>query len=281
MNSMGWIQDRWHQVAGASAGTWLAWAAWALLGLGVIALIYANQQIRRNHRLATEETRPHVGMFMEPHASDWHLIELVVRNFGKTSAYDVSFTFPQPPTVAEYENATDGYADVVELQLPRQLPTLAPGQEWRTVWDSALDRAELGEGIESRFPGTVTYYDRVETPRGWKFWQRRRSPFETKVVLDWDALPPVQRIELMTNHNLAKREKEKLELLRGLLTYFHYATKETRADVFRSEIERINRAVEETKDRLRTRQIDAPPTDVSIRWGDAQDELGKHRERVV
>jgi hypothetical protein len=71
-------------------------------------------------------------------------------------------------------------------------------------------------------------------------------------------------------------------LLRGLLTYFHYATKETRADVFRSEIERINRAVEETKDRLRTRQIDAPPTDVSIRWGDAQDELGKHRgERVV
>jgi hypothetical protein len=279
---MGWIQDRWHQVTGATSGTWLAWAVWALLGLGVVALIYAGQQIRRNRRLATEETRPHVGMFMEPHAADWHLIELVVRNFGKTSAYDVSFTFPHPPTVAEYENATDGYADVVELQLPRQLPTLAPGQEWRTVWDSALDRAELGDGIESRFPGTLTYYDRAETPRGWKFWQRRRPPFETKVVLDWHALPPVQRIELMTNHNLAKREKEKLELLRSLLTYFHYATKETRADIFRSEIERINRAVEETKDRLRTRQIDAPPTDVSLRWGDAQDELGKHRgQRVV
>jgi hypothetical protein len=260
----------------------LAWAVWALLALGVIALIYIGQQNRRNRRAAIEETRPHVGMFMEPHAADWHLIELVVRNFGKTSAYDVSFMFPHPPTVAEYENATDGYADVVELQLPRQLPTLAPGQEWRTVWDSALDRNELGEGIESRFPGTVTYYDRVETPRGWKFWQSRRRPFETKVVLDWAALPPVQRIELMTNHNLAKREKEKLELLRSLLTYFHYATKETRADVFRGEIERMNRAIEETKDRYRLRQIDAPPTDVSLRWGDAEDELGKHRsERVV
>jgi hypothetical protein len=145
-----------------------------------------------------------------------------VRNFGKTSAYDVSFTFPHPPTVAEYENATDGYADVVELQLPRQLPTLAPGQEWRTVWDSALDRTELGEAIESRFPGTVTYYDRVETPRGWKLWQRR------------------------------------------------------------SEIERMNRAIEETKDRYRLRQIDAPPTDVSLRWGNAEAELGKHRgERAV
>jgi hypothetical protein len=279
---MGWIQDRWHQVTGATSGTWLAWAVWALLALGVIALIYIGQQNRRNRRAATEETRPHVAMFMEPHAADWHVIELVVRNFGKTSAYDVSFTFPHPPTVAEYENATDGYADVVELQLPRQLPTLAPGQEWRTVWDSALDRSELGEGIESRFPGTVTYYDRVETPRGWKLWQRRRRRFETKVVLDWAALPPVQRIELMTNHNLAKREKEKLELLRSLLTYFHYATKETRADVFRGEIERMNRAIEETKDRYRLRQIDAPPTDVSVRWGSAEDELGKHRgERVV
>jgi hypothetical protein len=282
VDAVGWIQDRWHQVTGAGSATWLAWAVWALLALGIIALIYARQQIRRNHRLATEETRPHVGMFMEPHATDWHVIELVVRNFGKTSAYDVSFTFPHPPTVAEYENATDGYADVVELQLPRQLPTLAPGQEWRTVWDSALDRAQLGEGIESRFPGTVTYYDRVETPRGWKFRQRRRRPFETKVVLDWEALPPVQRIELMTNHNLAKREKEKLELLRSLLTYFHYATKETRADVFRSEIERINRAAQETKDRWRARQIDGPPTDVSLRWGDAKEELGKHRsERAV
>jgi len=102
------------------------------------------------------------------------------------------------------------------------------------------------------------------------------------LVLDWAALPPVQRIELMTNHNLAKREKEKLELLRSLLTYFHYATKETRADVFRGEIERINRAIEETKDRYRTREIEATPTDVSLRWGDAEDELGKHRgERVV
>ncbi len=138
---MGWIHDRWHQVAGAGSGTWLAWAVWALLALGVIALVYTNVQIRRNRRLVSEQNRPHVGMFMEPHAADWHVIELVVRNFGKTPAYDISFTFPHPPTVAEYENATDGYADVVELQLPRQLPTLAPGQEWRTVWDSALDRS--------------------------------------------------------------------------------------------------------------------------------------------
>jgi hypothetical protein len=274
---MGWIQDRWRDLAEATAGTWLAWAVWALLLLVAVALIYANQQIRRSHRLRIEQTRPHVGMFMEPHAADWHVIELVVRNFGQTPAYDVQFTFEHPPTVAEYENATDGYADVVELQLPGQLTALAPGQEWRTVWDSALDRVELGENIESRFTGTVTYYDRAEKPPEWKIWRRERRPLATKVVLDWDTLPPVQRIELMTTHDLAKREKQKLELLRSLLTYFHYATKETHSDVFRSEIERINRAVEETRERWRTRQFDEP-TDVSLRWGDAEAELSKSRD---
>jgi hypothetical protein len=278
MDSMGWIQDRWRDLAETTAGTWLAWAVWALLLLGAVALIYASRQIRRSHRLQTEQTRPHIGMFMEPHAADWHVIELVVRNFGQTPAYDVQFTFENPPTVAEYENATDGYADVVELRLPSQLTALGPGQEWRTVWDSALDRVELGESIESRFTGTVTYYDRAEKSPAWKVWRRERRPLATKVVLDWDTLPPVQRIELMTTHDLAKREKQKLELLRGLLAYFHYATKETRSDVFRSEIERINRAVEETRERLRaTRQFDEP-TDVSLRWGDAEAELGKRRD---
>jgi hypothetical protein len=147
------------------------------------------------------------------------------------------------------------------------------------VWDSALDRAEIGSVIESRFAGSVIYYDRPDKP-GWRFWQRDRPVLQTSVVLDWDALPPVQRIELMTTHDLAKREKQKLELLRGLLTYFHYASKETRPDVFRSEIERINSAVQETQDRWRTRQLDEP-TDVNLRWGNAQNELGKHHSQHV
>jgi hypothetical protein len=275
---MGWIQGSWQGVTEVGSSTWLAWAAWAALALGVVALLFTNHQIQRNRQLAAEQTRPHVAMLMEPHAADWHVIELVVRNFGRTAAYDIRFSFPTPPTVAAYENAADGYADIVELQLPRELPVLAPGQEWRMVWDSALDRAEIGTGIESSFTGSVIYYDRREQPRGWRFWQRERQPLETKVVLDWAALPPVQRIELMTTHDLAKREKQKLELLRGVLTYFQYASKETRPEVFRSEIDRINRAVQETQDRWRTRQLEEP-TDVSLRWGDAENELGKHRSQ--
>jgi hypothetical protein len=213
VDSMGWIQSGWHGVTNVGSGTWLVWAAWAAILLGVVALLFANRQIKVNRGLAAEQTRPNVAMFMEPHSADWHVIELVVRNFGQTAAYDIRFSFSNPPTVAEYENSADGYADVTELQLPRELPVLAPGQEWRMVWDSALDRAEIGSGIESRFAGTVTYYDRPDTPRGWRFWRGDRPALQTDVVLDWDALPPVQRIELMTTHDLAKREKRRADLL--------------------------------------------------------------------
>ncbi|WP_046319234.1 hypothetical protein [Mycobacterium sp. UM_Kg1] len=273
------VEDRLYDVAQASATTWLAWAAWLAIVITVLALIYLNRQLQRNRKLAAEQTRPHVAMFMEPHAADWHVIELVVRNFGKTAAYDIRFAFDQPPTVARYETASDGYADVVALQLPAELTVLAPNQEWRTVWDSAIDRAELGEAIESRFTGTVSYADRPDEPKGW-FGRRGKHPrYENKVVLDWKDLPPVRRVELMTTHDLAKREKQKLELLRSLLSYFHYASKETRPDAFRAEIERINGAAREIQDRLRGReQLEAAgSTDITVRLGDASAELGKHR----
>jgi hypothetical protein len=75
----------------------------------------------------------------------------------------------------------------------------------------------------------------------------------------------VQRLELLTTHDLARREKQKLELLRTVLTYFHYASKETQPEVFRAEIDRMNRAVKETQDRWRTRQFDQT-TELDFPW---------------
>ncbi len=278
---MGWVEDRWHSVTGAEPTTWMAWAAWAALALAVITLVYLTRQLKRNRRLTAQKTGPQVTMFMEPHAADWHVIELVARNFGKTPAYDVRFGFADPPSVARYETASNGYADVVPLQLPEQLPVLAPGQEWRTVWDSAIDRAELGDAIESRFTGMVSYYDSPAGPRGWRVWRLERPRFiENKVTLDWNDLPPVHRLELMTTHDLAKREKQKLELLRNLLTYFHYACQETRPDAFRDELDKIKAAVREIQDRAYSQKQlvgnNADP-DVTVRMGEANNDAGKHQ----
>jgi hypothetical protein len=276
---MNWIEERWRDLTNIGSATWLAIALWVAVAVGVAALIYAHRQIKRNRELAAEKVRPHVGMFMEPNPGDWHIIELVVKNFGNTAAHNVRFNFSNPPTVARYENGYDeGHAELEVLRLPTELPVLAPGQEWRTMWDSALDRNELGDRIESKFEGTVWYYD---TPAdGGALTRRKRRAFETKVVLDWADLQPVQRLELMTAHDLRRQEKQKLELLRNLLTYFHYAAKETRQEVLQAEIDRINRAVEETQDRWRTRQLDettdheTPKLDLRS----ANNDAGRHQQ---
>jgi hypothetical protein len=271
------MRDRWDDLNNLGSGTWLAIAAWGVVALGVAGLVFANRQLKKNRQLKTDQIRPQVAMFMEPHASDWHVIELVVRNFGQTAAHDVRFQFINPPTVAIYEdNVFDEKPDVAELDLPSELPFLAPGQEWRTVWDSAISREQLGGAIRSRFDGTLTYFDgpRPEKDkRGSRFWSKRQE-FQSKVLLDWATLQPVQRLELLTTHDLAKREKQKLELLRNVLTYFHYASKETRPDVYRAEIDRIKRAAEETQDRWRTRQFDQT-TELEFPWI-RNGEAGRH-----
>jgi hypothetical protein len=262
------MRDRWNDLTNLGSGGWLAIAAWAALVLGIVVLFWANRQLTKNRQLKTEQVRPQVTMFMEPHPSDWHVIELVVRNFGRTAAHDIRFTFVNHPTVAAYEDSpADGPPEVAELDLPSELPYLAPGQEWRTVWDSAISREELAGSIRDRFDGALTYYDRPRPDakaKKTRLWKTRES-FETMFRLDWGTLQPAQRIELMTTHDLAKREKQKLELLRSVLTYFHYASKETQPDVFRAEIDRMNKAVEETQDRWRTRQLDQT-TELDFPW---------------
>jgi hypothetical protein len=58
-------------------------------------------------------------------------------------------------------------------------------------------------------------------------------------------------MELLTTHDLARQEKQKLELLRNLLTYYHYATSESREEVLRVEINRVRAAADELRERYR------------------------------
>ncbi len=166
-----------------------------------------------------------------------------------------------------YESAdADNYVDIVPLKMPTEIPYLAPSQEWRTVWDSALDRKQLGESIGSRFAGAVTFYDQPNSSRQGKTKQKRHQ-FRTPAVLDWATLHPVERLELLTSHDLARQEKQKLELLRGLLTYYHYATTESRQEALQSEINKINAAANEQRDRYRSQfavEKDAPQRSTAV-----------------
>lgn len=241
-------------VTDVSAHGWIALAAWVAVMVLVAALIYAWRAYQRARAHAEELMQPNVSMFMEPAAHDWHLVELVVRNFGQTPAYGIRFEWAHPPTVGKYENVyEDRYVDIVPLNLPAEIPYLAPSQEFRIVWDSALDRRELGETIASRFDGAVTYSDQPTTKGS-----KRGKQFRSAAVLDWATLHPVERLELLTTHDLARQEKQKLELLRNLLTYYHYATSESREEVLRSEINRVRTAADKMRERLTTAQVKTP-----------------------
>jgi hypothetical protein len=246
-----WFDERASEIADLSSGAWMAMAAWLALIVTIAALVYAWRQFQSAKHVTEDVSQPNVAMFMEPSASDWHLVELVVKNFGQKPAYGIALEFASPPTVARYESAdADNYVDIVPLKLPAEIPYLAPSQEWRTVWDSALDRKQLGESIGSRFAGAVTFYDQPK-PKAQGKSKSKRHQFRTPAVLDWGTLHPVERLELLTKHDLARQEKQKLELLRGLLTYYHYATTESRHDVLAAEINRINAAANEQRDRYR------------------------------
>lgn len=242
-------------VTDVSAHGWIALAAWVAVMVLVAALIYAWRAYQRARAHAEELMQPNVAMFMEPAAHDWHLVELVVRNFGQTPAYGIRFEWAHPPTVGKYENVyEDRYVDIVPLNLPAEIPYLAPSQEFRIVWDSALDRRELGETIASRFDGAVTYSDQPTT----KGSKRAGRQFRSAAVLDWATLHPVERLELLTTHDLARQEKQKLELLRNLLTYYHYAASESREEVLRSEINRVRTAADKMRERLTTAKVKPP-----------------------
>jgi hypothetical protein len=251
----GWFDDRARDISNLSSGAWTAIAAWLAVCVTIAALVYAWRQFQRSKDEGEDLAKPNVAMFMEPSAQDWHLVELVVKNFGQKPAFGIKFEFATPPTVPRYESAdADNYVDIVPLKLPAEIPYLAPSQEWRTVWDSALDRKQLGESIGSRFAGAVTFHDQPNSRQGKTKATKGKRPahqYRTPAVLDWGTLHPVERLELLTTHDLARQEKQKLELLRGLLTYFHYATTESRQEALQGEINKINAAANEQRDRYR------------------------------
>ncbi|MGZ5365579.1 MAG: hypothetical protein ACXWZR_18705 [Mycobacterium sp.] len=247
-------------VADVSPSGWTALAAWVAVVVLIGALVYAWRAYQRARRHAEELMQPNVAMYMEPAANDWHLVELVVKNFGQTAAYGIRLEWAHPPTVGKYENVyEDRYVDIVPLNLPAEIPYLAPSQEFRIVWDSALDRRELGETIASRFDGAVTYFDKP-TSKGSK---RAGRQFRSAAVLDWATLHPVERLELLTTHDLARQEKQKLELLRNLLTYYHYAASESREEVLRSEINRVRTAADMMRERLSDAQVKTPAAEIA------------------
>lgn len=168
-------------------------AAAATFVVAVIALLYARRQVAeakaaraQTAALETERSQPYVVMFTELSATTPLLIDLVVRNYGQTSATDVTIQLTPWPK----HSPDDGRTDSEEVALPDRIPVLAPGQEWRTSWDHA--RAREATDLPDRHTGTIRY-------RGIDGQSR-----ESAVTLDWSLYRSRRWATVRTIHDGAE-----------------------------------------------------------------------------
>lgn len=126
--------------------------------VAVVALLYAKKQVEQaqaqlsanvedaestrklQRDLMTEQAQPYVAMTMEQSTDSPLFVELVVKNYGTTAAKDVHITVDPPPQSA----ALGETGNPVSLSIPGSISLLAPGQEWRTFWDSGAERSSSG-----------------------------------------------------------------------------------------------------------------------------------------
>lgn len=162
------------------AEVWAAIAQWVTAGIALAAAIFALNQVQEARRTRERQTQPNVVVFADLNPTDEDWLDVTVKNFGQTAAYHVCLHFDPWPTVVPWEHPRTGDT-VTRLPVPPEIPVLAPGQEWRTLWDKGEARLSaesarkafqearglihpdfertLPEDLGMRFEGNVTFED--------------------------------------------------------------------------------------------------------------------------
>ena len=144
------------------ADAWEALAQWLTLGVLAVAAWFARGQVLEGRRTRERVAQPNVVVFMDHNPKNWQYLDFVVKNFGQTPAYSIKIQMV-PPDVSPYHNNITGEdVGVTKLYVPEHIAVLAPGQEWRTVWDSAIKRKEHADELsDNDVTGTVTFWDKM------------------------------------------------------------------------------------------------------------------------
>lgn len=107
-------------------------------------------------------------------------MDLVIKNFGQTTAYNVRVKVP-PLQMVPYRDPDTG-EQVTCVPVPESIAVLAPGQEWRTVWDSAVRRAEYKGTLQDQFVGHVEFDDKMNPDK-----KSYRNPISLDINMFWNV----------------------------------------------------------------------------------------------
>jgi len=140
-----------------AAEIWSAVGTWITLLVGGIALCFAKGQLdeaskarEQNKMLEREKSQPYVVAYLEENGASPHILDLVVKNFGQTAGRNIRLSFS--PTL----NRTKNGRGEEPVTLPEAISFLAPGQEWRTIFDVMLERSGRDD-LPMMYKGIVDY----------------------------------------------------------------------------------------------------------------------------
>lgn len=187
-----WTPEQWS--ATAEVATAIVALCAVFLGLRQLREAQTLRLQQEQHALSIrrERAQPYVAVFMEPlRAVDPKFQELIIKNFGATAAYNIRVE-SKPEIVREQEG------DSQKVPLPL-IPTLAPGQEWRVLWDFFPRRHSAG------LPDRHDVKVRFEDSHG--------ESFEFAYVLDWAMNRDRLSVHTFGMHHGVKELKKIRELL--------------------------------------------------------------------
>jgi hypothetical protein len=144
-----------------NAENWAAVAAIAQAATVVVAgwaLIYSRGQVLQARLTRERVAQPNVVVYVDRHEVRRYM-DVVIKNFGQTPAYNVRVKVP-PLQIVPYRDP-DTREQVTSVPLPESIAVLAPGQEWRTVWDSYMRRKRHKGALQDQFVGHVKYDDKL------------------------------------------------------------------------------------------------------------------------
>lgn len=192
---------------GLSATAWTAiytLLTFGLLAAAVVAGWYAKRQweaaqasIEASRKAEIEASRPYVVVTVEPGVTSLQRMDLVVRNLGKRPAVNVRINLhPRPVRAREEER----YAIANMKMLKEPIALIAPGQEIRAFYDTAIERKDRDD-LPTSHVATVTYQD------------TSGSDWKGEFTLDLEALKGVLFAQIETIHDVSKTLKKIEETL--------------------------------------------------------------------
>jgi hypothetical protein len=174
---------------GLPAEDWSAIAAWFTAGVAVVAAFVALRQVLEARRLRAEQAQPYVVAYLEE-SGVARFVDLVIKNLGTTAATTVTLQMRPAPERAIASGETK-FSPLV----PAEIPVLVPNQEWRTLFDTTMARAE--SDLPRRYEVQVAFRD-----------SRKRKGFAFDYVLDWDLMINRASATEYGIHDIAKAARD-------------------------------------------------------------------------